>query len=401
MIKGFEKLSSASDIFCKTFPDTRVKAAKSAVNNKDSSQQERLTASLAGLDVLGRAGTSKLKYSKVSFSGNIETVLFKNLFERVKYIPSQIWIKTGGKDKCVKNPVIPEILKSLENLPAQQKKVFVDEYCKFSGFPNLCEVTAKIDSDILNNVNKMCKNGDNTALFAGYNINSSVGRNMAFPGSDCDGLFVVVEKPLSEKVNFGILGESINQRLVSTTGEHYPEVYPVSDILKAIEKSETVFRKSVTEEKLELYKSNLLYDGNNHIKAAQFNIDIANGIENIYDKDMVCRAAFFAELLRAGKVLLNNIDKNTADFIKNSALYKYSNLFRQEGLKNKLKPKLINRQKLCHDFWNKNDEEKFEVCKDIFASSLGEKSIKNSAGFEEFDMGNTIELYQKISSFFG
>lgn len=402
MIKRFEKLIPASTNNAYNTLEIAQNSDRKISSQKNSHTTAKLMASLVCLGVLGYAGSRILRRQNFCFALPVaETASFKNLFEQIKCLPSEIWINVNGKGHCVKNPQTVQILKKLENLPLKERGDFVKEYCEFTGFPNLEKIAENIDNEILKNISIMSHNGNNKALFAGYNSNSSIGRKMALPGSDCDGLFIVVEKHLSEKVNKGILGESINQRLVLTTGTHYPEVFSIDDIIAAIQKSEVAFRKIVNEEKIKLYESNILYKGNDHIKAAAFNIDIASQIENIHDKDMICEAAFFVELLRSGKVLLNNIDNRTLDFIRNSALYKYSNLFRQEGLKGQLKPKLINRQKLCNDFYNKSDEEKFEICRDLLASSFGEKSVKNASGFEDFDMGNIIEMYQKISSFFG
>ena len=83
-------------------------------------------------------------------------------------------------------------------------------------------------------------------------------------------------------------------------------------------------------------------------------------------------------------------------------MYKYSNLTRQEGLSGKTKPKLEKRIEFCRSFEEMNDEEKFKVCIDLLKKSFGLKTEDAANGaFEYFDMGDIIEMYKKVSSFFG
>lgn len=318
----------------------------------------------------------------------------KSLLSRVKYIPSKIWSQEG----LIPNPELKNYLYEIEKFSEFEKRDFVKSYCEMTGFPDLKKVSEKIDNEIVSNILKMTEANGAKALFTAYGQNCSVGRQRALPGSDCDGFFIVLDRPQNSELNRASFGFAMNQRIVDSTGMHFPEVFSMEEMMSAIKDAEELFWKNGMWKKDSIYQQNLTYDGKSFIKAAEFNIDLANLAKNNFQKDMICHASLFVEELRAGKALINNIDENTLKFIKNSILYKYSNIVRTEGLKNKFKPKLENRIRLCKDFANMNDEEKFQTCKNLFASSIGIESKDQHGCYEEFDMGDIIELYRKISS---
>lgn len=384
---------------------------KSAEENKNTnvSQTAKVTGTLAGLAVLGYAGVKVFKSKPGSLKLEQEIIpsevlqKFRNWFDEIRDIKASIWVsKSGEPSQCIANPKSEECLKMLDNLTPIEKKAFVQEYCSITGFPDLDMLSSKIDKDILSVIDKMAVQTGCKPLFVGYDINSSVGRRRALPGSDCDGLFVLYDSDFQGPMWDHILlfGDLINQRLLNISGSHYPDMLGINFIKHNISKVEDIFSKIATPDRIAEYENNLSYDGKSYVKAAQFNIDIAQNLTKD-EKDAVCWAGFFVEELRSGKVILNNLSDADLNFIKNSALYKYSNMTRQEGLKSKLKPKLDNRVELSRCFMQMNDEEKFEVCRDLLKNSLGLKSeslAKDS--FEKFDMGDIIEMYKKTSNFF-
>lgn len=376
------------------------------------SQGVKITGTLAGLAVLGYAGVKAIKGKGVSSKGIIEEVIpqdllakFRNWLIDIKDIKAMQFVEnSSGKSECVSNPEAAKCLSKLDNLTPLEKRAFVQEYCNFTGFPNLDKITDNINKEITGAVKKIETYTKMKPLFVGYERNSSVGRALAFPGSDCDGLILVFDSKEKQPLFNEMLmfGDNINQRLVNISGMHYPDVFGFDYLKQVILKVDKLFANIANDEKIAQYEKNLSYDGKSFVKAAQFNIDIAKLLDNYKDKNEVCWAGFFVENLRSGKVILNNIPKSDLDVIKNSALYKYSNMYRQEGLKDsKIKPKLESRIKLCNEFSKMNDEEKFGVCKGLLKSSLGiqDNNVVNSS-FEEFDMGDIIEMYKKISSFF-
>lgn len=386
---------------------------KSAVDiNKDNtsvSNGVKIAGTLAGLAVLGYTGVKffRQKPNSVNLSQDVipQELLdkFRGWLGEIRNIKAAVWKSDGPVSKCVENPEASACLSKLDNLTPLEKKAFVKEYCDMTGFPNLEKVSTNIDKEILNTIDKISEETGQKPLFVGYDINNSVGRHRALPGSDCDGLMIVYNTDYPGPIWDVTLkfGDTINQRMVNITGTHYPDVLGIEFLKQSISKADNIFSKIATPEKVEQYEKNLTYDGKSYVQAAQFNIDIARHLDK-KDRDEVCWAGFFVEMLRAGKVLLNNISPSDIDFIKRSALYKYSNTARQEGLKNILKPKLENRTILSRRFPDISDEEKFEVCRDLLRNSLGVKSENTTEGaFEEFDMGDILEMYKKISNFCG
>lgn len=374
-----------------------------------------LTGSLAGLAVLGYAGVKAFrgKAPDIKTAEALPEIIYENLppqavikcrewLEHIRDLPAHVWKVDENKCCTVPSPDSKHILFEFFNrLKPEEEKAFVQEYCRMTGFPDLGRINANINKEIMTGLDNMVKDTGNRVLFAAYDSNCSVGRGLGFPGSDCDGLYVLVEKPCSERVNRFILGSSINQRLVETTGEHYPEVFCMEEILKLLDEVDELFPKFRTPEKIAEYKKNLLYTGDSYLHAGQFNIDLAEQIPDVQKKNAVCQAGFFVEMLRGGKILVNNLPENILRRIKDSAMYKYSNMTRQEGQRGKMKPKLENRPELCRKFYNMSDKEKFEVCRDMLEHSCGLKS-KTAAkdAYESFDMGDIMDMYKKITSFF-
>ncbi len=319
----------------------------------------------------------------------------KSYLDSLKYIPTEIWVA----DKRIKNPEIVGKSKAMEGFSQSEKNNFVKEYGKMTGFPNLKEVTNKIDNEILKSVKELGREENMKPLLVAYDSNCSVAREKALPGSDCDGLIVITDTPESEKMNRAVLGMKMNQRVVDTTGKHFPEMFTIEQMVSAIEKAEEAYKENNLDKNKEKYQKNISYDGASFIKAGRFNIDIANCIEDTYERDMICHAALFVENLRAGKVLLNDIDEKTLDYIKGTSFYKYSNITRQEGLSKKIKPKLENRVMFVEKFSKMNDEEKFQACKKLMNASIGnEDKIGTEGCFENFNMGDILEMYGKICS---
>lgn len=402
MISGFEKVNIP---YC-SLPQLQVAAVSSDTSpqksKKDTNTFEKISASLIGLGIIGYAGYKIAKKGSLNVKNAADSVsIFKEYFEKSAKIPSMVWGFKDGRLDVINNPCLKDIFSQLDNLTTKGQKAFVREYCEMTGFPDIKKVSQNIEDEIIAKINQMSKKGKNKVLFAGYDANCSVGRRMALPGSDCDGLFVVMENRCNENVNCMVLGDSINQRLVETTGKHYPEVWSFEDMKEAINQVEDIFSRHLKmfPQKLEQYKSLLTYDGKDFIRAAQFNVDVADLIENKFQKDMACRAAFFVEYLRAGKILLNNMDSDKIRFIKNSALYRFSNVTRQEAFQKEVKPKLQNRIRLAHDFSDMSGREQFEMCRNIMKSSCGVMLEETKDFFKNFDMGNINALYKKITSF--
>ena len=256
-----------------------------------------------------------------------------------------------------------------------------------------------MDNEIKRAIEVCFKDSDAKPLFAGYSSVCSVGRAVALPGSDCDGLFIVSNKSYGKNVPVrSDIGNEINQRILDTQGTHYPELFAIDELMPYVQMADEIFEEIKTTEKIESYKQNLMRSNQDFIKAGEFNLDIASKINNNQDKNMMYLTAMFVELIRSGHVLINNLDEDLLKKIKKSALYKYSNIVRQEGFKDNIKPKWANRVKMTSEFNSKSDEEKFEICRGILKASMGIHEQNPSNMYADFDMGNISELNSKLTS---
>ena len=320
---------------------------------------------------------------------------FKEYFAKTGHIPTYIWID----GKPTHNPELDIYIEKIDNLTSKEKKQFVKAFCEETGFPNLDDVQKKMDNEIKRAIEVCFKDSDAKPLFAGYSSVCSVGRAVALPGSDCDGLFIVSNKSYGKNVPVrSDIGNEINQRILDTQGTHYPELFAIDELMPYVQMADEIFEEIKTTEKIESYKQNLMRSNQDFIKAGEFNLDIASKINNNQDKNMMYLTAMFVELIRSGHVLINNLDEDLLKKIKKSALYKYSNIVRQEGFKDNIKPKWANRVKMTSEFNSKSDEEKFEICRGILKASMGIHEQNPSNMYADFDMGNISELNSKLTS---
>ncbi len=314
------------------------------------------------------------------------------IMKEASTVPSKIW-KEGT---LIKNPEVQNHINKLENLNFCEKIYFVKAFCKKTGFPSLKKVTEKIDEEIIGAVNKLSPEGQVNPLFIAYSSISSAGRDMALPGSDADGFYILTDKPQNPIFNRATVGFKIDQRILESTGEHFPEVVSKREALYGLGLAENQIKENKLLDNESIYKENLDYSGKSYVKAGKLNIDIAKTLSNQTDKWAVNLAGFFVELLRSGKIVLNNLAENDLKNIKNTFFYKYSNMYRQEGLKGYLKPKLYNRIELSKKFNSMSMSEKFQVCKELWKSSFGIDNTKTDELHLNFDMGDVLEMYKKL-----
>lgn len=219
---------------------------------------------------------------------------------------------------------------------------------------------------------------------------------MALPGSDADGFYILTDKPQNRVFNRATVGLEIDQRILESTGKHFPEVVSKREALYGLGLAENQIKENKLLDNESIYKKNLDYSGKSYVEAGKLNIDIAKTLSNPIDKDIVNLAGFFVELLRSGKIVLNNIAESDLKNIKDSFFYKYSNMYRQEGLKGHLKPKLYNRIELSKKFNSMSIGEKFQVCKELWKTSFGIDNPKTNELHLSFDMGDVLEMYKKL-----
>lgn len=328
------------------------------------------------------------KVFKLSFQANkVDRIL-----SSASKVPANIWTMRGFQS----NPEAKKFLGIFSSLKLEEKAYFIKKYCEETGLPNLKEVTNKINKEILRAVNKISSKSDVKPLFVGYSSISSLGRELALPGSDADGLYILMDKQQNEICNISTIGLDMNQRLVDTTGEHFPEGMCIDNVMQGLDMAEYFIKENKLLSNESDYKEKLKYSGDSYIEAGKLNLDIAKHIEDREYKFLINRTGFFVELLRSGKILLNDIDKKDLDRIKKTFFYKYSNMYRQEGLKDSIKPKLQNRMQLEEDYKSMQLEDKFEFCKDLWERSLGAESSKHKKYFLNFDFNDILEMYHRL-----
>lgn len=114
---------------------------------------------------------------------------------------------------------------------------------------------------------------------------------------------------------------------------------------------------------------------------------------------------YFAEYIRAGKVLENNLPSWLITKLKSSPFYKYSNVLRQEAFKPLIKQKIKARENIVSEFNSMPAEEKYQLAKNIVLASF-EQPV--SSRFQKYfkvdgngknintEMGNLLEMYEKL-----
>ncbi len=325
----------------------------------------------------------------------------KNFLDEIKYENAEKEYSDGIR----KNKEGVDKLSEIQNLSLFEKKLFVDEFCRQTGFPSRFAVKQNIDREIINGITGLAEESDFDVLFIGYDKNSSLGRSVALPGSDSDALFYIIDpKAHKEPWYAGMvrwnLKDRINQRILCTHANGLPEVLSVKYIEEGLTLANNALKEcNFTISDYERFVANLSDDSNDFVKSAEFNIKLAKHVPKENDsKTQYYKTAMLCELIRSGVVLQNNFDKNLLKRIKESPLYKYSNLMKQEGLSDKLKDKHIKRQGLFRDFKQMSVEEQFDLVTDLIKISfMLPVEGKNEHYFANYGaMGNILEMYAEI-----
>ena len=349
-------------------------------------------------------------YKPMSFTGyRPQSVI--DFWNSIKLDRGFYWEIFEGGEKFVENTnAINKLREGFDRIESKEflKKGFVEHFCEETGFPNLEKVSENIEREILQKIEEYASTIHTKVLFAGYDKNCSVGKKMAFPGSDCDGMYFVFDDGnYSTPCARWDAVRNINQRLVSTKDNSLPELFKLSEIKYHIAYANKGFKdlkRELNAKDYEKFKENLNYDGTDFVKAAEFNIRLAKNIP--FDKkNEVAMLGFLTEILRSGRVLANNFDDKTLNLIKRSPMYKYSNILRQDAFNNLSKMKIKARQEIQTGFNKMKDEDKYELIKNIVLASYSqpvsakfEKYFKNNGYGNNIntELGNILEMYRKL-----
>ena len=107
------------------------------------------------------------------------------------------------------------------------------------------------------------------------------------------------------------------------------------------------------------------------------------------------------EILRDGEVIADNLDEQTRMKLKNSSVYKYSNMQQMRSYKNApLKSKHINREQILSGFDKLSTDEKLDLIFNVIKLSV--KDLKSGVDdkykpmFEDSGCGNMEDLIQPL-----
>ena len=334
---------------------------------------------------------------------NYSTNKFNISFGNKSKFCTKSYLKELSKIRCdesLPTSIVGEKLKLLDNLAAEQKRQFLQDFQSLTGFPDLSKVTGNIEREIHSSIHKLARQEKFDVVFIGYDSNCSVGRKIPFPGSDCDGLFMIINPKANKEPWFPgkirwDLKDHINQRILSTPAEHLPEVLSIDFIERGLEIGENAFKKcNFSEADLKRFEELLKDNTGDYVKSAEFNIRMAQQMpKDTLTREQYYKTAMLAEIIRDGRIQENNFDKKLYDRIMNSQLYKYSNIMKQKGLKNSLKSKYIERKTLKDDFNQMSLEEQFQLIKDILYVSFNRSpSGQNKKYFSNINKNNTNEM---------
>lgn len=325
---------------------------------------------------------------------------------------SEKWVFNGERNVPIKNENALNKLKVMDEMTECEKYYFTKDFCKITGFPDFNKIADVMNNELQNSLSKLEETMQHKVLFAAYDSNCSLGKKLALPGSDADGMFVIIDKindPFEQGEMRYLISKNVNKRIINITQSYLPEVFSVEQIrefLNISEKSYERMQKDLKPSDFERFEKNLSYDGKDFVKAAEFNILLGKYTPKIEDKWNLCSLGMLVELLRDGAILRNSLDEDTLNLIKGSKLYKYSNIMRQNGLKEINKSKLKHRKHIPPIKDEFKIEEHFQLIKSILFASLGvqDKNPDNAKYFKNLDSeglstiqeGNIFDMYAMI-----
>ena len=298
------------------------------------------------------------------------------------------------------------------------KNDFITVFCNFTGFPNLKLISEKMNKEFEKTLKYIDtrSNGYYKVIDYGYDPTCSLGQKKAFPGSDLDKGYVILENKgfSSETVNYfkGFLWDCLDQRLVSLNHpDTFPEVYTENQIEEELNSLNSYAKKVLSQPSVRPYGAAFgavlgdillgplgvpigmaLLGYKNHTDypkpeeygetnpeiAAKFNIEVAKILPS-FKKEPAKNFAFFVEIVKAN-YRRNPYGKNQNIFNKifSSDFAKYSNVTQVDAWQKKInngymKTKLRNRMQLEKDFYKMTINDKYDLIKDVIKSSSNDQ----------------------------
>lgn len=298
------------------------------------------------------------------------------------------------KDIRMRNYSFLDELKSNDD-----KKIFIDEYRKFTGFPNLEETSNKIIAEFKRAINiatdyvNTNSSESGKVIIAGHDSVCSVGHRKAFPGSDLDKGYVIIEgdhpfwsdERLVDEYK-GQLWEHLDQRLLSVNHKDaFPNVFTKKQILTTINKFDSLIKFDEETFKHFMYKRLRETDP---VKGAEFNIIIAKNLPETKDKIEAKNFAYLIETVRDGETSIfpkHSVSPSLMEIhraMQNSQFCWLSNVTQMGAISRnyndigELKSKIQSRERLKSDFENWDIDRQYEVVKEVIKGMSGDESDK-------------------------
>jgi len=291
---------------------------------------------------------------------------------------------------------------------SSDKREFIEYYKNLTGFPDLEVVSQKIENEFASAVEKSQQdlsyiNGANV-LLAGYDGVCSVGRKKAFPGSDIDKAYAILqgtgwqyeENELLNQFK-GRLWNNTDQRILSYNHDEaaFPQIYTkrqIETLTKAIDEKDECHRKpwlnkvnmrasdAVKEQSKYLYNSNGVKNPkyiDDYVEANPFWIryckEFLKSLSDTVDiynpsRENIKNVGFIIESIREGKVL-----KGSKKYLEINKYISYymANLSQLAALKRMpdKKSKRLERNSLKFDFPRWDLEKQFRFIQTLIKSA--------------------------------
>lgn len=291
----------------------------------------------------------------------------------------------------------------LDKIPVYLRGKFVELFKSITSFPNLKFSSARIENEFIQQI-RIADNPQVKAVMAGYDPVCSVGLNKAFPGSDIDKAYIVLDKrynsgvPDSELVARykGSLWDNTDQRILSLNNENtFPEVYTTDQMFGILDLLDRLTVRFQLDKNRDYFLAKREYDIN-PVTAGEFNIKFAqHNDESEISKVLAKNFAYFIESVRDGKMIYSADDKLKRlieQRIFLSPFAQMSNVTQMgahtrlinKGIK-PIKEKLRNREKLFAEFNFRDVETQFDFIKDLVKSVSKDQSGKYNKFFQNDD----------------
>ena len=291
----------------------------------------------------------------------------------------------------------------LDKIPVYLRGKFVELFKSITSFPNLQFSSARIENEFIQQI-RIADNPQVKAVMAGYDPVCSVGLNKAFPGSDIDKAYIVLDKrynsgvPDSELVARykGSLWDNTDQRILSLNNENtFPEVYTTDQMFGILDLLDRLTVRFQLDKNRDYFLAKREYDIN-PVTAGEFNIKFAqHNDESEISKVLAKNFAYFIESVRDGKMIYSADDKLKRlieQRIFLSPFAQMSNVTQMgahtrlinKGIK-PIKEKLRNREKLSAEFNFRDVETQFDFIKDLVKSVSKDQSGKYNKFFQNDD----------------